>query len=54
MASEKAYCPNCGRALSSYRTDCSEHKVHGTCAKCGERYTVVHGNGRVKVIKGYA
>ena len=48
-------CPSCKKKLpGTYRADVdTKLKNHGHCPWCGERYTVVHGNGSVKIVKGY-
>lgn len=51
MQSEKAFCPSCGRDLGSKRLDISEHTINTTCPRCGQRLTIVHGNGKLKVRK---
>lgn len=52
MQSVTPNCPHCGRKLNPYRIDMeSVQRTSGTC-QCGKRYTVEHGKGRIKVIKG--
>ncbi len=48
-------CPSCKKELpGTYRADIStRQKNHGYCPWCNERYTVIHGNGTVKIVKGY-
>ena len=46
-------CPHCGRKLNSYTVDtASTQRTHGTCPSCGKRYTVEHGQNKIKVSKG--
>lgn len=45
-----AICPNCGTVIGKYRIDILESVAHGYCRHCHERYTVVHGNGGIKVV----
>lgn len=50
----KPKCPNCGYPHNQVRIDTGEQKLHCTCNKCHERYTIIHGNGKCKSVKGYA
>ncbi len=47
-------CPNCrDKKLGPYNADSPSKNVsHGTCVKCGKRYTVEYGQGRITARKG--
>lgn len=47
-------CPSCKTRLGQYRADISEIKAHGHCKHCHKQYTIIHGNGKVKVVNEYA
>lgn len=47
---QKAFCPKCGRDLGSKQIDISEHTINLACPSCRQRLTIVHGNGKLKVI----
>lgn len=50
MAVKKAFCHVCGRDLGERQIDVSEHRVNLACPSCRQRLTIVHGNGKLKVI----
>lgn len=47
-------CPNCKQLkLGPYNVSTTSiQRTHGNCPKCGERYTVEYGNGKIKATKG--
>lgn len=47
-------CPNCKqRKLGPYNVSTTSiQRTHGNCPKCGARYTVEYGNGKIKATKG--
>ena len=49
--SKKAFCPKCGKDLGAYRTDCSVHTSHKSCQHCSSRLVVMHGDGKLKVVR---
>lgn len=53
---KKIKCPNChDKELGPYRVDLDNvGKSHGNCNKCHQSYTVTHGKGSIKAVKGYA
>lgn len=49
MATTKPAICRCGKNLGSRRADVSESVTHGTCPHCRKRYTIVAGNGKLRV-----
>ena len=47
-------CPFCGTKHNPIRCDTHEQKTHCICNKCKQSYTIIHGNGSCKTVRGYA
>lgn len=51
---KKPKCPYCGTGHNNIRVDTHEQKLHCTCNYCHKSYTVIHGNGKCRTVKGQA